>query len=125
MDAKEAELKAHELVDLTIKHKELTNKIKTLKAEIKEYTEIENISDTSWGTDNGFVEVVSQTKYKLADIPAEFKVPSDVAAIDTAQKAFKAKIVLSKEGKKMFKQQYPAITNLMIPSIKKTVKVVI
>ena len=125
MDSKEVELKAHELVELTIKHKELSDKIKLLKAEIKEYTDIENISETSWGTDNGFVEVVSTTKYKLVDIPADFTVPSDIAAIDTAQKAFNAKIVLSKEGKKMFKQNYPAITNLMVPSIKKQVKVVV
>jgi hypothetical protein len=125
MDSKEVELKAHELVDLTIKYKEISDKIKLLKAEIKEYTEIENISETSWGTDNGFVEVVSNTKYKLVDIPAEFEVPSDIAAIDTAQKAFNAKIVLSKEGKKMFKQNYPAITKLMVPTIKKEVKVVV
>ena len=92
---------------------------------MKEYTDLENISDTGWGVDNGFVEVVTETKYKLVDIPADFQVPSDIAAIDTAQKAFKAKIVLSKEGKKMFKQQYPSITNLMVPSIKKSIKVMI
>lgn len=125
MNAQEAEAKAQELVELAIQHKELANKIKTLKAELKEYTEIEKINDTVWTADNGYVEVVSQTRYKLVDIPADFTVPSEIAAIDTAQKAFKAKIVLSKEGKKMFKEQYPTITNLMIPSIKKSIKVMV
>lgn len=125
MNKKEAETAAQELVKLTIQYKELSNKIKTMKDELKMYTELENISDITWSADNGYVEVISETKHKLVDIPADFTVPSEIAAIDTAQKAFNAKIVLSKEGKKMFKENYPAITNLMIPTIKKTVKVVV
>lgn len=125
MNKQEAELKAAELVQLTLKHKELSEQIRTLKAELKEYTEIENLSDYVWQVDNGYIEVNSVTRYKLADIPADFKIPSEIAAVDTAQKAFKAKIVLSKEGKKMFKEQYPPITNLMIPQIKKTIKVIV
>lgn len=125
MEKHEAESKAAELVLLAIQHKELSNKIRSLKAELKQYTDANNMNEMIWQVDNGYVEVLSRTKYKLADIPADFKVPSEIAATDTAQKAFKAKIVLSKEGKKMFREQYPAITNLMIPTIKKEIKVTI
>lgn len=125
MDKKQAELKAQELVQLTIQHKDLSSKIKILKDELKQYTDLENIADITWSADDGFVEVLTETKHKLVDIPADFKVPSEIAAIDTAQKAFNAKIVLSKEGKKMFRDNYPVITNLMIPTIRKKVKVTV
>ena len=79
----------------------------------------------NWSADGGFVEVKTETKYKLADIPADIKVSSDVAAIDVAAKAFESKVILSKEGKRMFRDQYPAIVKLMIPTIKKTIKVTV
>lgn len=113
------------MISLAIQHKELGSKIRKLKAELKEYTDLENMNDMTWQCDNGYVEVATTTKYKLADIPSDFKVPSEIAAIDIAEKAFKCKISLSKEGKQMFREQYPAIVNLMIPSSKKNIKVII
>jgi hypothetical protein len=125
MDKNEADLKAEELIKLSIQHKELAERIKLLKQELKDYTDCENINEMNWSADGGFVEVKTETKYKLADIPADIKVSSDVAAIDVAAKAFEPKVVLSKEGKRMFRDQYPAIVKLMIPTIKKTIKVTV
>lgn len=125
MNKEEAELKATELVALSLQAKEIKEKIDLLKAELLEFTEIENISDTVWSADNGYVEVKTETKYKLADIPSDFKVSTDIVAIDVAEKAFENKIVLSKEGKQLFKEKYPSIVKLMIPTIKKNIKIII
>lgn len=125
MDAQEAEKLAEELVQLSIEQKEISSRIRQIKAELKDYADLENMNEHTWSNDNGYVEVITKTKYKLTDVPADFTIPSDVAAIDVAQKAFKSKVELSKEGKKMFKEQYPPIVRLMIPSIKKELRVVI
>lgn len=122
MNKEEAENKATELIQLAIEEKELKSKIKTLKADLLDYLELENKNEHIWNADNGYVELVTETKYKLADVPADIKVSPDVAAIDVAEKAFKSKVVLSKEGKRMFRDQYPAIVALMIPKIKKRLK---
>lgn len=124
MNKEEAELKATELVALSLQAKEIKEKIDLLKAELLEFTEIENISDTVWQADNGYVEVVTETKYKLTEIPSDFKISTDIVAIDVAEKAFENKIILSKEGKQLFKEKYPSIVKLMIPTIKKKLKVV-
>ena len=124
MNKEDAELKATELVALSLQIKEIKDKIDLLKAELLEFTEIENISDTVWQADNGYVEVVTETKYKLTEIPSDFKISTDIVAIDVAEKAFENKIVLSKEGKQLFKEKYPSIVKLMIPTIKKKIKVV-
>lgn len=122
MNKEEAENKATELIQLAIQEKELKSKIKTLKADLLDYLALENKNEHIWNADNGYVELVTETKYKLADVPADIKVSPDVAAIDVAEKAFKSKVVLSKEGKRMFRDQYPAIVALMIPKIKKRLK---
>ena len=122
MNKEEAENKATELIQLAIQEKELKSKIKTLKADLLDYLDLENKNEYIWNADNGYVELVTETKYKLADVPADIKVSPDVAAIDVAEKAFKSKVVLSKEGKRMFRDQYPAIVALMIPKIKKRLK---
>lgn len=124
MNKEDAELKATELVALSLQIKEIKDKIDLLKAELLEFTEIENISDTVWQADNGYVEVVTETKYKLTEIPSDFKISTDIVAIDVAEKAFENKIILSKEGKQLFKEKYPSIVKLMIPTIKKKIKVV-
>ena len=125
MNLEEAQAKAEELVKLTAQQKEVSNKIKLLKGELLEFAELEAWTDHVFTMDNGFVEIATNTKYKLVDIPSEFKVPSDVAAQDTAQKAFEAKIVLSKEGKQMFKENHPSIVKLMVPELKRTLKVTV
>lgn len=121
----EAEKLAAELVELTISQKEVVQKIKDIKAQLLEYTEIEDINDTSWSADGGYVEVTTKTKYDLVDIPADVQVDPNVCAIDLAEKAFTSKIVLSKEGKQMLKEEYPSIMNLVIPKFKKQIKVVV
>lgn len=122
MNKEEAENKATELIQLAIEEKQLKAKIKTLKADLLDYLELEKKNEHIWNADNGYVELVTETKYKLADVPADIKVSPDVAAIDVAEKAFKSKVVLTKEGKRMFRDQYPAIVALMIPKIKKRLK---
>ena len=121
----EAQAAAHELVELTYKAKEMNSKIKDLKAGLKEYAEVEGISDTSWHAQNGYVEISTVTKYKLEDIPVEGQVPESVVPEEVAVKAFEYKAKLSKEGKKMFKEEYPSITAVMIPETKTKLDVIL
>ena len=121
----EAEKLASELVELTISQKEVVQKIKDIKAQLLEYAGVEDINDTSGSADGGDVEVTTKTKYDLVDIPADVQVDPNVCAIDLAEKAFTSKIVLSKEGKQMLKEEYPSIMNLVVPKFKKQIKVVV
>lgn len=121
----EADKLASELVQLTLSQKEANEKIKELKAQLLEYTDVENINDTSWAADGGYVEITTKVKYDLVEIPAEVEIDPSVCAIDVAEKAFTSKIVLSKEGKQMLKEQYPSIMELVTPTSKKHIKVVI
>lgn len=116
---------AAKLVDATNDLNKLKEEIKGYKDELMEFIKSENINDKTWLFDNAMVELRTNTRYKLAEIPSEFKVPSEIAAIDTAQKIFKNKIQLSKEGQKKFKQQDPDIMKLMIPELKQSLKVII
>lgn len=125
MNEQEAENLAIELVNLYKQANELKNKIKEIKGQLIEFTDLENLNDKTWITDNAYVEVSTQTKYKLAEVPAEIKISSDVAAVDIAEKAFKSKVSLTKEGKKLFNEQHPDIVKLMIPSIKKNIRIVV
>lgn len=121
----DADRVASELVALSIDIKEKQDKIKELKAQLLEYVDLEGINDTSWSADGGYVEISTKVKYNLPEIPADVQVDPNVCAIDVAEKAFTSKIVLSKEGKRMLKDGYPTIVNLVIPSEKKSLKVVI
>ena len=76
-----------------------------------------------WVGDNGYVEVKTEVKQKLVDIPADTKVDANVCPIDIAEKAFKSKIVLTKEGKKMLLEEYPTIVKLVDKIEKKGIKV--
>ena len=116
---------AAKLVDATNDLNKLKEEIKSYKDEIMSYIKQESINDKTWLFDNAMVELRTNTYYKLAEIPSEFQVPSEIAAIDTAQKIFTNKIQLSKEGKKKFKQQDPSIMKLMIPEMKQSLKVII
>lgn len=121
----EAHEAASKLVELTIKTKEMNAEIKDLKAGLKEYAEIEGLLDTSWHAQNGYVEISTVTKYKLEDIPVEGQVPESVVPEEVAVKAFEYKAKLSKEGKKMFKEEYPSITAVMIPETKTKLDVIL
>ena len=121
----EAQEAASKLVELTIKTKEMNAEIKDLKAGLKEYAEIEGLLDTSWHAQNGYVEISTVTKYKLEDIPVEGQVPESVVPEEVAVKAFEYKAKLSKEGKKMFKEEYPSITAVMIPETKTKLDVIL
>ena len=125
INKEEVERYAEELVKLSLQQKEISEKIKKLKGEILEFTNVENINDITWMVDNGYVEVSTKTITKLVDVPAELKVPTDIAAIDIAEKAFKAKISLTKEGKKLLKEEHPSIVKLVVKTLKKAIKVVI
>lgn len=121
--AEDAEKAANKLVELTLKQQELQNEIKDLKANILEWAEVEGVNDTSWAVDNGYVELLTETKYKLSEIPVETKVDANACPIDIAEQAFTTKLVLTKEGKQMLREEYPTIMKLMIPNQKKTIKI--
>ena len=107
----EAQEAATKLVELTIKTKEMNAEIKDLKAGLKEFAEVEQLMDTSWHAQNGYVEISTVTKYKLEDIPVEGQVPESVVPEEVAVKAFEYKAKLSKEGKKMFKENFVSISH--------------
>ena len=125
MDNIELDKLAEELVSLSLKEKQLKQRIKTIKGTILEHCDINNISDQTWSVDNGHVCVTSQVKNKLVDIPFESKISPEVVAIDVAEKAFSSKLILSREGKKMVKNQEPSIMKLVIPCKKQIVKIII
>ena len=125
VNREEAQITAEELVSLYRQRKEISSKITDLKGKLLEYMETENLNDNTWVMDNACVEVTTVTRYKLADIPADVKISPEVAAIDIAEKAFKSKVTLTKEGKKMFLEREPSIVALMIPKIKKEMKITI
>lgn len=116
---------AAKLVDATHDLKKLQEEIKGYKDAIMHFVENENINDKTWVFDNAMVELTTETTYKLVEIPSEFRVPSEIAAIDTAQKIFENKIYLSKEGKKRAKEQDPSVIKLMDKSLKKRLKITV
>ena len=121
----EAQKAAHELVEATIKVKELQSAIKDYKAGLLEFAEIENINDTSWAAQNGYVELTTQTKYKLSDIPVKPDIQQGVMPQDKADEIFDAKLALNKEGKKLLKHRDPDLMALMIPENKTKVQVIL
>ncbi len=125
LSANEVEETVKEIIALSLQMKEYGDRIKLLKAEVKEYTEIEDICNHVWQVDDGYLEVKTEIKYKLAEIPADVTIDNNACPIDLAEKAFSSKIILSKEGKQMLKEEYPSIMKLMIPTEKKTLTVVV
>ena len=123
LSEQEAEKYAEELVKLSIDVKQTKERIKSIKDALMEYVDVEQLPSKVWQCDNGYVDFHIETKYKLADVPATVEVDPQVVAIDTAAKAFKSKVTLSKEGKKMFEEGERSIVKLMIPSDKKVLKV--
>lgn len=123
--AEEANEAAAKLVELTLKANELNSEIKDLKANLIEYAEIENIKETSWSSDNGFVELTTKVTYKPAEIPFETKVDADACPIDIAEQAFTSRLVLTKEGKQMLREEYPTLMKLMVASSKLKINVTV
>lgn len=121
----EADKVAAELVQLTLETKEKQDKIKELKAQLLEYVDLEDINDTSWAADGGYVEITTKTSYDLVELDADVQINPNICAVDLAEKAFSSKVVLSKEGKQMLKEQYPSLMSLVVPKSKKFLKVVV
>lgn len=125
LSREEAQEVATELVQLSLDIKEKQQKIKDLKAQLLEYVDLENIDDTSWSADGGYVEISSKVTYDLVELEADVNINPAVCATDLAEKAFTTKVVLSKEGRRMLKDQYPSLMSLVIPKSKKFLKVII
>lgn len=125
ISAEEAEKYAQELVRCTIDLNQTKERVKSLKDALLEFVEVEGLTDKIWSCDNGYVEFKFVTKYKLADIPANTEIDPQVVAIDTAKKAFKTKVTLSKEGKKMLNEGDLDIMKLMISEDKPKLEAVV
>jgi hypothetical protein len=104
---KEIKKVVHELVQLTIDQRAINSRIKDLKARILEYTDINNLSDTSWGASglngagSGCVEVYTDYKYSVNhDVPVEIKIAEDICSPDVAQECLKAKLIFTRVGKR-------------------------
>lgn len=120
----QAENYAQELVNLSIEEKQIKDRIKSIKGALLEFSDLEGLDNTVWSCDNGYVQIETNTKYKLAEVPATFEIdPAVNVPVDTAEKAFKSKVTLTKEGKKLFEEGLESIRKLMIPSDKKELKV--
>lgn len=123
INSEQAETYAQELVRLSVEEKQIKERIRSIKEELLEFTDVEGLDSKCWQCDNGYVTVQFEVKYKLADVPAEIQIDPKIVAIDTAEKAFKSKVTLSKEGKQMFEEGDQTIRKLMIPNEKKRLKV--
>ena len=119
----EAEKYAAELVRLSIDVKQTKDRIKSIKDALLEFVDVERLDSKVWQCDNGYVDYHIETKYKLADVPATIEVDSEIVPEDTAEKAFKSKVTLTKEGKQMFEEGEQSIVRLMLPNDKKVLKV--
>lgn len=94
--------KAHELVNLAMQQKELSDRIKVLKAEILEYTNINNLSETSWGVGASYVEVATQCTYRVNhDVPVKIEIDDTVCSPDVAEECLTAKLSFNKTGKRV------------------------
>lgn len=125
MNKEEAKAASIRLIELTKKKKEVDAEVRKLRQQLIDFTDDENLLSTSWQHEGAFVEVDTQTKYKLVDIPAKVEVPQDVLDEHTFDVAIKPSFKLTKLGNKMFKQGDEELRKLMIPSQKKTIKVVL
>ena len=121
----EAQKVANDLVEATIKLKELQSAIKDYKAGLLEFAEVENINDTSWAAQNGYVELTTVTKRELMDIPAEPQVSPSVMDPDMVKELFDVNLKLNKQGRKLLKNQDPDLMALMISSLKPNIKVIL
>jgi hypothetical protein len=122
----EAEKYAQELVNLSVELEQIKERIKGIKGGLLEWSDIEGLSNHVWQVDNGYVQIETNTKYKLVDVPATVEIDSAAnVPVDVAEKAFKSKVTLTKEGKKMFEEGYESIRKLMVPNDKKEIKVVV
>ena len=125
MNKQEAQEAAKQLIELTKQKKQLDTQVRKLRQQLIDFTDEENLLSTSWQHEGSFVEVDTQTKYKLVDLPAKIQVPQDVMDEHTFDVAIKPSFRLSKLGNKMFKQGDEELKKLMIPSQKKAIKVII
>ena len=125
ISAEEAEKYAAELVRLTVDMSQTKERIKSIKDALMEYVDVEQLPEKTWMCDNGIVEFKIVSKYKLVDIPSTTEIDPQVVAIDTAKKAFEAKIKLTKEGKKMLSEGDISIVKLMDTVEKKKIEVLV
>lgn len=125
ISAEEADKYAAELVRLTIDANQTKDRIKSLKDALIDFVDVEQLTEKVWACDNGYVEFKIDTKYKLVDIPAVTEIDPQIVAIDTAKKAFKTKVALSKEGKKMLDEGDMSIVRLMDTVEKKKLEVIV
>lgn len=126
LSKEQAENYAQELVRLFVDLEQTKERIKSIKGALLEYSDIEGLDNFAWNCDNGIVSIETNTKYKLAEVPATFEIdPAVNVPVDTAEKAFKSKVTLTKEGKKLFEEGLESIRKLMIPHDKKELKVLI
>lgn len=108
-----------ELLDLSIKAKEIRQRQKEIKFELLEMKELNELENNSFGNELGKVVIETEVKYELADLLPEVKIPTSVLNETQAKEFIKTKQTLTRYGRKMFKQGIPELQKIMIP-IRKT-----
>ena len=74
----QAENYAQELVKLAIDEKGIKERIKSIKGGLLEFSDLEGLDNHVWMCDNGYVQIETNTKYKLAEIPSTFEVDPSI-----------------------------------------------
>lgn len=108
-----------ELLDLSIKAKEIRQRQKEIKSELLQMKELNELKNNSFGNDLGNVVIETEVKYELADLLPEIKIPTSVLNETQVKEFIKTKQTLTRYGMKMFKQGTPELQKIMIP-IRKT-----
>ena len=118
---------ARELVELTLESKKLNSRIKLLKGQILEYTDLENTDSIDFEGPHGYWVVVdTKINYKLVDIPKnnyELKVDEAIMSEDMFVENVAVRFGLSRNGNKLLKTGDAEIRKYLIPNTKKTISV--
>lgn len=124
--SEENEKNVAELIRLTAIKKETDKQVKLLREKIKEYAELEQLNETSWGRDGSYVELETVPQYKLVELPVKAELAEDgVMSENTFEEAIKVKCSLSRKGHKLFKQGDEQLAKLMDKTLKKKLKVIL
>ena len=103
----------------------ISDNMAKLKTEILDYTDLEELDETTFSCEGDYIEVVQKVKHELVDIIADVEIKGNILPNDEPLEILETTFKLSKEGRKRFKKGDEDIAKLMIPVSKKTLQVVL
>lgn len=112
-----------ELLELSLKAREIRQRQKEIKGHLLELKELNELKNKSFGTDTGSITIETDVRYELVDLCPEVKIPESVLNEKEAKEFIKTKQSLTKYGTKKFKEGLPQLQKIMVPIRKVKVKV--